>query len=306
MSKLSPGEWDSKFNAWTQGPAETEQERCHNAQRMVRDAINSYPQLSGRKIEVFLQGSYRNRTNVRKESDVDVCVLCKDSFFNDYSYVQGVTNSTLNYQDAIYTLSDLKRDVGAALITHFGRQFVKPGDKAFNVKENSYRVTADAVPTFENRMYYRNSNGLAYHSGTILQSTHNNALIRNWPEQHYANGVNKHEQTAKQFKKKVRCLKNLCNEMAACGIASAQAMPSFLVESLVYNCPDSVFAQITHYDDMKEIIRYLHHNTKTDEGVKAMIEVNGIKYLFHPSQPWSRNTANKFILDSWHYVGFKE
>lgn len=305
-SDRSIEDWDNTFNHWAQGPSQSEQEKCDNAVRMVNEAISAHEGLRNRAIKVFAQGSFRNRTNVRLESDVDVCVLCMDTFFPDYDFVPDVNDSTLGFSNAIYGFDELKRDVEAALVDKFGRQAVTRGDKAFDVKENTYRVAADVVPTFEGRLYYRNSYGtLSYHSGTVLECSSNRRRINNWPEQHYANGVQRHQQTNRQFKKKVRCLKNLCNTMAEAKIDSAEKMASFLLESLVYNCPKIVFTKETHYEDMKAVIAYLWGKTKDDTEAKEMHEVNDIKRLFHFTQPWKRADVNQFLFDAWVYVDFE-
>ena len=199
-----------------------------------RDAIRSYTPLANRSISVFAQGSYRNRTNVRADSDVDICVLSRAAFFPDYGHVSGVTNQNQRFTDASYTFPDLKRDVEAALKAHFGAQAISRGDKAFDVKENTSRIAADVVPTFEGRLYYRDSyGGLQFHSGTVLQCAGSGTLIYNWPEQHFANGVTRHEQTQRQFKKKARCLKSLRCETGDGSYGNAKAMSSFLLESLI-------------------------------------------------------------------------
>jgi hypothetical protein len=304
-ARMTATDWAAKFDQWSQGPGKTEEERCANAERMVRDAIDSYAPLKSRNIRVFVQGSFRNRTNVRADSDVDVCVLCFDTFYMDFDWVPGTTKESLGIQDATYDFDDLKRDVEAALVAKFGRSAVTPGDKAFDVKENTYHVAADVVPAFENRLCYRDSvNVLRYHSGTVLQSSKTGRLIYNWPEQHYENGVRKHTVTNRQFKKKVRILKNLCNEMCDGGNANAEAMASFLLESMVYNCPSTVFSHPTHYADMEDVIRHLYNATLTDDSAKDMVEVNDIKTLFHWTQAWNRGKANDFLLDAWRYVDF--
>ncbi|MBF0473019.1 MAG: nucleotidyltransferase [Nitrospirae bacterium] len=239
------------------------------------------------------------------ESDVDICVLCENTFFSDYTHTPGVNDNLLGFSPATYSFAELKQDVEAALVAKFGRLAVKRGNKAFDIKENTYRVAADVVPTFEGRLYYKDqSGGLDYYSGIVLQCDSDGGTIYNWPEQHYANGDKRHDATIQQFKKKVRILKNLCNEMAAVGIVSAKSMASFLLESLVYNCPDEVFTQSTHYDDIKSVITYLLDVTETDEKAKRMLEVNNIKYLFHDSQPWKRADVYDFLLSAWNYAGF--
>ena len=74
-------DWESVFTTWSQGPSATEQQRAENAERQIRQAISSSEKLKYRNISVITQGSYRNRVNVRKDSDVDVGVICFDTFF---------------------------------------------------------------------------------------------------------------------------------------------------------------------------------------------------------------------------------
>lgn len=73
-------DWESIFSRWAQGPSQTEQERAENAERQIRQAIQNSSKLQSRNIKVITQGSYRNRVNVRKDSDVDIGVICYDAF----------------------------------------------------------------------------------------------------------------------------------------------------------------------------------------------------------------------------------
>ena len=88
--------WESTFRVWAQSPGKTEQDRCANAERAVRNAITKSPKLNNRNITIFTQGSYRNRTNVRKDSDVDLGVLCYDAFF--YDLPEGYTKRLKKYK----------------------------------------------------------------------------------------------------------------------------------------------------------------------------------------------------------------
>ena len=93
--------------------------------------------------------------------------------------------------------------------------------------------------------------------------------------------------------------------MADSKIAEAAAVPSFLIECLVWNVPDDRFAHAAYANDVRESLRYLHHQTKDDDACDDWCEVNGIKYLFRNTQPWTRQQANEFVLSAWHYVGFE-
>ncbi len=77
-------DWESTFRSWASPPGKTEQERCENAIRAIKNAITRSPQLNQRDIKVFTHGSYRNNTNVRQDSDVDIGILCTDTFFYEY------------------------------------------------------------------------------------------------------------------------------------------------------------------------------------------------------------------------------
>jgi tRNA nucleotidyltransferase (CCA-adding enzyme) len=74
-------DWESTFSTWATGPSVSEQQRAENAENMIRSAIKNSSKLQSRDIKVFTQGSYRNRVNVRKDSDVDVGILCYDTYF---------------------------------------------------------------------------------------------------------------------------------------------------------------------------------------------------------------------------------
>lgn len=53
--------------------------------------------LNGRPVEIFLQGSYANSTNIHADSDIDVVVLYHSTFYKDMSALtERSSNSTNN------------------------------------------------------------------------------------------------------------------------------------------------------------------------------------------------------------------
>ena len=74
---------------WTAPLSQTEEQRAENTIKMIRNAINSCDELKTMDIDIFIQGSYANNTNVRSESDVDVCVMLRDTFHTDYAQGKG-------------------------------------------------------------------------------------------------------------------------------------------------------------------------------------------------------------------------
>ncbi len=224
-------DWEGTFTTWAQPPGPAEQERSERAINAIEDAVAGSAQLSRRSIRTFAQGSYANRTNVREDSDVDVCILCSDTYY--YDLPDGLTIADIHGVAASYPYSQYKNETETALVEHFGRANVERGNKAFDIHENTYRVDADAVACFEYRLYYYDFNGrLGYHKGTALVTDREGERVTNFPKQQYDNGVAKNESTGRRFKPLVRVVKKLRNEMDDAGIAEAGPIASFLLESL--------------------------------------------------------------------------
>ena len=184
-----PRDWVSVFDTWAKALSATEAEKAARAERLIGDAIAASPALAARTIRVFAQGSYRNDTNVRLESDVDISVCCTDIIIPDYSRIPGVAPESLGNRPATYTEAQLKADVGAALFARFGTRGVARANKVFTVHENTVRLDADVAPTFELRIYYRtNTQAIMYGKGTSLW-TDRGEQIWNFPDQHFDYGV---------------------------------------------------------------------------------------------------------------------
>lgn len=296
-------DWESVFTTWAKGPSDTEKTKAENAERQIREAISDSPKLKNRNIVVFTQGSYRNRVNVRKDSDVDIGILCYDTFFPEYpdDNVKMLLEKTA--ADATYTYQVFKNEIEEALVARFGRASVKRGNKSFDIKENTYRVESDVAAFFEHRRYTSTTN---YLSGVeMIPDDRKPFMVRNWPEQHYTNGVYKNGNTNRRYKRIVRILKTLSNEMAAEGIEIAKQTPSFLTECLVWNAPDTSFSFETYKSMLRCVLAHLFNNTLTQEKCSSWDEVSELKYLFRGSQPWSYQQAHSFISAVWDYVGYE-
>ncbi len=291
--------WEDAFSSWAQPPAKTEQERCENAERSVRNAINASDRLKNRSIKVFAQGSYRNNTNVKHDSDVDLGVLCYDTFFSELP--DGATREQFDINTAAYSYEEFKKDIENALVSYFGASAVKRGNKAFDIHESSYHVDSDVAPFFEHRRYSTNGQ---YLSGVELRPDNGGRVI-NWPEQHYNNGVSKNNDTSRRFKALVRIIKSLCNYMADQGIVVAKSTPSFLIECLTWNVPNDNFGKNTYADDLRACLAFLFNNTISDDKCSEWGEVSELKYLFKGSQKWTREQTHNFISSAWDFVGFK-
>ena len=298
VKTMSTSKWEGKFKNWSTGPGKTEQERCENAINMIKSAINASEKLKSKSIKVFLQGSYRNKVNVQADSDVDVGIVCSDVFFGDYP--KGYNRDSFGYVAASYTFNDFKNDIEAALVEKFGKVAVTRGSKAFDIKANTYRVEADVAPFMEHRRFKADG---SYITG-VQQFSDDDKKVINWPEQHYENGVSKNALTSRRYKRTVRVLKKLTNEMAQNGIEDAKGIPGFLCECLMWNVPNHYFSYTSFYDVLRNSIIYLYEELGK-ESSDEWGEVSELKYLFGPSQKWTKQQARKLLVAAWNYVGYE-
>ena len=247
---------------------------------------------------------------LRQESDVDICVCCVDTFFTDYTFADYGQPETGNV-DSSYTSAQFKNEVQAALAAKFGQQGVTRGDKALDVHANTYRVDADVVAAFAYRLYLKREYNFL--SGTCLTSyleppgtkfiADSGKVVINWPEQHYSNGVEKNKRTGGRFKFIVRAVKRLKFYLIISkDVDAAKPIPSYLIECLLYNVPDSVFGVDSHKENVQNALLTCFSATQTDEACDKWVEVNERKFLFRSTQPWTRQQAYNFVLAAWYYV----
>lgn len=306
-------DWETQFAAWSRPPTPSETDKMERAEREIRAAIGKSTKLSSRGVRVFSQGSYRNRTNVPGESDVDICVEAQEVFISDWDWVDerartdDAVRADLERRANLYRLTDYdyttyKAEVEEALVAYFGRAAVVRSDKVFDIHETGSRVESDCLAAWRYRLWrsvLTSEDGIAFFADSKPFTR-----ITNFPDQQYANGVAKHAATRDRFKKIVRILKNLRNEMAEAGEKTAEPISSFLTESLVWNVPDARFGLPTFHEEVKVVLASIYTATKDDETSKDWLEENGIKLLFHWTQKWTRAEANAFALAAWGYVGF--
>ena len=299
--------WENTFTSWSQGPSKTEQEKCENAERAIRRAITKSGELSVLPIKVFTQGSYANRTNVRQDSDVDVCVCLQDTFFYELPSSGSGNPADYGIVPAAMTIERFKGLVGKALIDEFGREGVTPGNKAFDVHENTYRIDADVIAAFEHRRYtgFDSFGRPLFISGIELRPDSGGRII-NWPQQNYDNGVAKHSRTSRAYKRAIRILKHLRNAMQKDGVVVASDIASFLIECLVWNTPDAEFGRASYSEIVRAVLIHTFNSTQSQDRCNDWGEVNELKYLFRDGiQPWTRQQANQFLAGVWDYVGYK-
>lgn len=287
---------ESTFVNWSKRSSDNEEQKCENALSMIKDAIKRDEKIKNSDIEFIPQGSYHNNTNVRLNSDVDICIRLKTTFF--YNLPNGMTKDNFGIYASTYTFSEYQADIERALVNKFGRENVKKGNKAFDIKSNTYRVAADAVACFEHRRYKEDG---SYIIGTQFISSTGETIV-NFPEQHYSNGVIKNNNTSRRYKRVVRIIKRLKGQMENDGVQGLQNISSFLVECLVSNVPNENFNNSSYSQDVKNVLVWLYNNTIQDSTCKEWGEVSDLLYLFHSGRKYTRTDINNFIVKAYNHV----
>ena len=199
-------------------------------------------------VEVFLQGSYGNDTNVWGDSDVDIVLKHNGAFYYDVSqmtpkeqeHFKGVFS-----KDAEYGYTKFKADA-EALITRLYNG-VQVGKKAVFVLGNNNRRNADILVCEQFRRYTSYDSGIqSYHEGVAFYL--GGKRIENFPKQHSENCTAKHQATKANFKPMVRVFKNMRNSMIEKGLLADGVAPSYFIEGMLSNVPNDKF--IGDYGDM--------------------------------------------------------
>lgn len=304
--------------------SQSEEEKCKHAISMVRDALKKINYLddgreiqsvfkesysyslemrkynSSRRIKLLVQGSYANKTNIPSESDVDVAVILESTFTSKYR--EGVSREDYKFLPGTEKVSELKDEIEEALKDYFGADAVERHNICINVAGNTYRVDADVVAAYRYRDY---SNDYKFdpsnHIPGIEIRPDKGRFIINFPEEHIKQGIIKNKESRYVYKKCVRIIKSIKEDMEEEGWTISEEISSFGLESLLWNVDNSVYTKFTSILGFafEEVIQSL----KSDFlNFKYYKEANGIKTLFKDKSMLL--AYKKFITDVCDYYEY--
>ncbi len=285
---------ESQLSRWSDHGAQDTAKRTHEAIKRVLDA-HRWPQ--GMTYDFYLQGSYRNDTNIRGDSDVDVVLEMTSAFNHDTSSLSQFEQQALasSFQPATYDWNDFRREVLKALEGGFGKDIVAQGNKSIKLKADPPRLAADVVVCMGYRRYHTS---YSYAEGITFYALHDKRWVVNYPKEHYKNGAAKSSRTGDRFKRTVRMFKNARNHLESTGRISADLAPSYFVECLIYNAPDSAF-QYSFQETYRSIVNWM-----VESALDRLVCQNGEQWLFGPSpEQWSVEDAKAFaneLVSLWN------
>lgn len=295
---------EATLQLWTKPASDTEEQKIENTISMIKSAINSSNELKGLEIDIFVQGSYANNTNVRTNSDVDVCVMLRSTFYTEYP--NGKDRSDYGFTEGTISYDEYKQRVKNAIVNKFGSAVVTEGNKSLKVRSNSYHVNADVVVALLLKDYKSigSTDPNRYTEGTRFIARNSGACVTNYPKLHIANGRQKNNLTNYKYKYLVRIFKRIRNVMVDEGVTNGDKISSFLVECLVWNVPNSIITGYSTWTEtVKQAIIYLYNAIK-DGKHKEWGEVSERLYLFHYERKWTASETQTFLYNMWNYLGY--
>ena len=293
---------EDTVNYYCSSVSNSEKTRIENAKLMIRDAIKSSGELANLDYEIFVQGSCANCTNIRVDSDIDVCVMLKSVSWSEYAYEMTSTDCGF-----IGTNESKYYDYKERLIHALDRKFddIRKGNKSIKIESNSYRVNADVVITFQYRNYkiINSNNPNIYVEGTKFISSSGEIVI-NYPKQHIKNGESKDKDTYGNYKNLVKVFKAVKSNMEDCKkLIGSDKVSSFLIESLIWNVPnDIITAYSTLKETVKEVIKYLYYEIENNR-CGGWREVSECLYLFGGNRKWTYRDVKDFLLKMYQHIG---
>lgn len=292
-------DWEATLRRWVKPSSDAEEARRDRTEGEIRAALAAYPSLPNASIRVFVQGSYKNRTNVRLDYDVDIAVEYQEgepaptvtpriaSTDKQFS-AKDLSNEELGLTTVgRFDPSGFKDHVEAAMVDAFGRSKAERSSKCIKIKNGSTTLPADVVPCFP---MWRYDSPLNCHRG-IRIFPDDGDTIDNFPEQHYANGCAKNDRTRRRYKRMVRALKRMQTHLLDNGIIDNE-VPSFAIECLVYNVDDRFFGADDYVTDFHRVAEEIWYRTYDQERCWDWLEVNELKYLFRGSPSSLRKNAS--------------
>lgn len=254
---------DDQINQFSKPLSDSEKKQCESTISVFETILNKYGfvvtrnnfdiydsedlnhrfhvKKDGLEFTIFLQGSYGNGTCVRQDSDVDIAVICESTF--DCEYSSWNSNTTYGYVNSKFQILEFKKALCDFINSINQSYHAENHNKCIFFKGNeTSRKDMDIVPSLRYKDY---SNDLVGDRNNCILGvsikTNDGKRIINYPEQSRINSVQKNKNTAYYYKKIVRILKNIKNDMIDCKIKGISSVSSYGLECLVYNVPDDVF-----------------------------------------------------------------
>ena len=217
-----------------------------NTHAAIRNALERHQWPDDVRYRTYLQGSYRNNTHLRRQSDVDVVVELTSMPVQDGSLLPVSQQRLLKerFPEPEYGWRRFRRDVLRAVTDRFGASRVKEGKKTLKVVMESPEIPVDVVVAVRYLMYTEYSGQRSYKrtEGLGLYLPAESRWAINYPHLHRRNGVVKEKSTNWWFRRTVRMFKNARAQLIEEGRLGPNSARSYQIDCLLYNVPNRLLA----------------------------------------------------------------
>ena len=263
------------LSRWSHHKAGTAFKQAHVP---IRKALAAYDWPSEVKYKVFLQGSYKNDTNLGGGSDVDVVVRLTHRLRPRVADLSGkALQNDGSHKVALERWQSFRDHALKAMRARFGNA-VKSGRKTLKLPKGELPADADLVVT------------LSYREGIAFYLPGQKRWVVSFPEQHNSRGSKKEKATSNRFKRTVRMFKAARNRLVEKKVLTKDDAPSYFIECLLYNVPNGLFAEKLA-PTYTGIVDWLQSAT-----LKDFQSQNGQVELFGSGrEQWSQKKARAFV-----------
>jgi len=251
------------------------------AHKSIRRALKSYEDWSkGKKYEkILLQGSYKNDTNLRRASDVDIVVtLAEELPLHVAKLGRRHLSQDPDHRLAYEIWKSFREEVIKALMAEYGAEAVTIGGKTLKVDKGTIPAAADVVVA------------LRYGTGIAFYYAKEQRWVVGYPEQHCQRGQAKDKSTDGRYKRTIRMFKSARKYLVDNRAIQKEKAPSYFIECLLHNVPDELFTP----DYIETYCGVVKHLAKAD--LNQFKCQNGVLKLFGQSkEQWNVDDARVFI-----------
>lgn len=290
-----------QLEKWSLPPEWNEGTRCLEAMARVKTAVEA---RFGTSMKVYLQGSYKNGMNVKPATDADIALEYTRYYFSGIDSLSSLEKRKYEASriHAEYPFEQYKRDIFLILEEEFGSPPVQWRDKCLFVRGHKYRVNVVVAPCYSYKRF--SAHNIVEAEGIALVSD-GGLLLESFPRQHYDGVVLKNLSTGERYSAVVRALKNTRDVMVDTGLIDKMLMPSFLLESLVWNVPNTEFVYPEFHYTVKQIVARICKDMDDSGKAKNYTEVCGLQWLLRgPAADLRLQNAINFMNHAYHYIGF--
>jgi hypothetical protein len=240
----------------------------------------------GDQVDIFLQGSYANSTNIQRDSDIDIVVCHKNYHFSGIDSLpdQEKIFYKLNQNSAGgYNFFEFKNHI-LRILQDCGLKVEKKSKCIKIPKINETYLNADVVPCFIHKRYQTHNavsaEGIDFVTEKITKEDEDAKHIISFPAQHLENGERKNKSTDSKYKDIVRILKNCKKHLVENGHMDDKIASSFMIECLVWNVGNDYFKADSYTSMTKNILAKIWSDMQDEKKYKLYAEINDLFYLF--------------------------